>query len=271
MTKIQDEINKKITECVRDTAGIDVTNADAAAQLAPEEKAQFIEVVMTCVMRELGKITKQQFEQWFEGEIKEAMAHAQGVGERLIRFGSKVTDAAVLFEDLAIAADALQRISQRIDDDEILSQRKTLIRFLLVTALESWKSNVTYSSLKPLLFATELAQSAIDRDLNWCTAVLALTVEEQFLKKTCKSLGIAMEWGDDYSVLVKKLLDHMKRSGIRVSREIFLAEGHRTLRNKTLHENWTPSADEVDDIVAHVTKMVSYLQSQVQGSDKKPE
>ena len=63
--------------------------------------------------------------------------------------------------------------------------------------------------------------------------------------------------------ILKKLVDYMEKEGIRQSREILLAEGHRRIRNKSVHEGWEPIESESDDTVCHVSKVIAFLEKEL--------
>ena len=91
--------------------------------------------------------------------------------------------------------------------------------------------------------------------------MLALTIEEQFIRKKAFELGIEIKEGENYYSILQKLTLYMDENNIRQSRELLLADSHRKIRNKVVHENWNPTDDEMDDIIAHVVKIINYLNS----------
>ena len=262
MSEIEKELNKRVFRCIKSNTGIDLTNPETASGLSLEDRAVLEEFGFKCALRVFRNLARKKFVKWIEEEFRKLEIEATEAGQRIIRFSSKVGDPIDVYNQLTLLTSILENLIEDIDGEELLSDHKAVTRLLIMSYLIELKTRVSINSLRPLLFSIGLANTSLGKDLSWCTSMLALTVEEQFIKKKANEFNIALEKDENYSSVLSKLLKYLETKQIRRSREILLADGHRKLRNKVIHENWNPTEDEMDDIVAHVLKVVQFLDSE---------
>lgn len=261
MSDIQEELNNRLAKCIKRETGIDLSNSKIVSDLSQEDNAVIQEFGFKCALKVIRRLAKKKFIDLIQEDYQKLEKDATEVGKKLIRFGSKVRDPVDVMNQLVLLSRIIQNLVEDIDAEELLSDPSAVLRLLIMSYLGELKSRVAINSLRPLLFTVGLAQLAIGKDMSWCTSMLALTIEEQFIKKTAIELGIELEEGENYHSILRKLTSHFEEKGIRQSREVLLADSHRKIRNKVLHENWNPSDDEADDIVAHVVKTSNSLGS----------
>lgn len=262
MSELSKEINRRISRCVKSQTGIDTRDEDLLSSLSLEEKAMIHESGFRCALRVLRRIAKRKFRKWIEEELEQTLDDASKVGERLIRFSSRVGDPVDVFSELILLSSILENLVEDFDAEEILSDHSTTIRLLLMSYLDELKSRVAINSLRPLLFSLALAQAALGKNVDWCASMLALTVEEQLVKEKAVEFGIHFKKKENYHSILEKLVEHLETNKIRKSREMILADGHREIRNKVIHEGWNPTEDETDHILGHVSKAVRFLESE---------
>ena len=260
MSEIQEELNNRIARCIKRETGIDLTDSETVSNLSRDDNALIQEVGFKCGLKVIRKIAKKKFMSWVKNEYEELEREAELVGNRVIRFSSKIGDPADVSNQLVLLVRLIENIMEETDIDDILTDSTTVSRLLLISYLEELKNRVTINSLRPLLFTTGLAQLAIGKDKSWSTSILALTLEEQLVKKKAVDFGIDIADRNYHSILID-VLEHLEERGIRQSRDILIADSHRKIRNKVLHENWNPTEDEMDDIIAHVLKITQFFSS----------
>lgn len=263
MSDIQEELGKRVIKCIKRKTGVDLGKPETITNLTIEAQALIQEYGFKCVLREINRITKAKFARWIDEEFNKINNNAQAVGERLIRFGSKVGDPVNVVTQHILLKSIVENLTEDRDIDELLSDRSAVLRFLLVAYIGELQSRVTINALQPLFFTVNLAELSLDKNVNWSTSMLALTIEEQFIKKKVKEFGIELDENEDYYTIIKKLATYFEDNNIRQSRELLLADSHRKIRNRVLHENWCPSEDETDDIIAHVFKLINFLNSEL--------
>jgi hypothetical protein len=261
MSDIQGELNKRIINCIKRETGIDLLNQETISELNQESSAIISEYGFKCALKIFRSIAKAKFKDWLLDEFNKIENDAEKVGNRIIRFSSKINDPVDVFTELNLLSNIFENLIDDIDDTDIFSDTKSLLRLLAITSLSGVRNNVFINSLRPQLFTMELAQHALGKDNSWCASMLALTIEEQFVKKKVSEFGISIGENEDYYSILKKLTKYLEENNIRQNRDLFLLDSHRKIRNNVLHENWNPTEDEMDDIIAHVLKVINYLNS----------
>ncbi len=263
MSNIQEELNNRILKCIKRETGIDLSNSEVVSNLGQEDNAVIQEFGFKCALKAIRRLAKKKFIDWIKDDFRKLEKDATEVGERLVRFGSKVGDPVDVLNQLVPLSGIIENLVEDMDAEELLSDPSAVIRLLVMSYLGELKSRVATNSLRPLLFTIGLAQLAIGKDMSWCTSMLALTIEEQFVKMKVLELGIELDEVENYHSILSKLTSYLEEQGIRQSREVLLADGHRKIRNKVLHEDWNPTEDEMDDIIAHVVKIINNLSSEL--------
>jgi hypothetical protein len=251
VSEIQKELNSRTYRCIKKETGIDLSDPKVISNLSLEDNATIQEVGFKCALKVIRNLARTKFSDWIVNEYKDVASQMEKLGERLTRFGSKVGDSAILFKEIFLQARVLENLVTDIDGEELLSDHKAVVRLLLMSYASELRSRIFINSLSPLLFSIGLAQSTLSKDMNWCTSMLALTIEEQLIKKKAKEFGIVISKDEYY------------HSDIRQSREMLLADSHRKIRNKVVHKNWNPTEDEMDDIIAHVLKITQFFSTEV--------
>jgi hypothetical protein len=263
MSGIQEELNSRLTKCIKRETGIDLSTSGEVSNLSQEDNAVIQEFGFKCALKVIRRLAKKKFIEWIEDDFRKLEKDATEVGERLVRFGSKVGDPVDVFNQLILLSRIIENLVEDIDAEELLSDPSAVIRLLLLSYLGELKSRVATNSLRPLLFTIGLSKLAIGKDVSWCTSMLALTIEEQLVKKKAIEFGIEIKKRENYNSILNKVIKYLDEHEIRQSREILLADSHRKIRNKVLHENWNPTEDEMDDIIAHVVKLTQFFSSEV--------
>ena len=95
---------------------------------------------------------------------------------------------------------------------------------------------------------------------NWSIAVCYLTAMEIAVKNKLKELGLMPtgEFKKDY----EKLLANLKEKGIEVSElEKQLPKIFWEIRNKVVHEGYSPSFEELEIITKYIEKLLALLTS----------
>jgi len=264
MSEIQKELNNRIIKCIKRETGIDLTDIAVRSALTIEDSAVITEYGFKCLLKVFRKLAKRKFANWILDELQKVETDATRVGERLIRFSSKVGDPVDVFAQLTLLGNILENLIEDIDDEELLESHSAILRLLAISYLGELNNRVFVGSLRPLLFSVDMAQEALTKDMSWCTSVLALTIEEQLVRKKAIESGLAIKEDEQYNSVLEKLTAHLDEQRIRQSREILLADAHRKIRNKVLHRNWSPTEDEMDDIVSHVLKVVNFLKTEIE-------
>ena len=262
MSDIQEELNNRIIKCINRETGIDLARADVISTLDLEDSARIQEFGFKCVLKVFRRLAKKKFTKWIMDEYQELEKDAKVVGERIIRFSSKVGDPVDVYTQLALLTNVVENLVEDFDGEELLSDHSAVVRLLVISYLGELKSRVSINSLRPLLFTIALAQLTLGKDMSWCASMLALTTEEQLVKKKAIEFGIEIEESESYHSILGKLSSYLDKQDIRQSREVLLADSHRKIRNKVLHENWNPTEDEMDDIIAHVLKTSQFFSSE---------
>lgn len=261
MSDIQSEVNNRLIRCIERETGIDLANIEDISKLSLEEKALIQENGFKCALKSIRRIGRDKFRAWAIAEYEKIVASLEEVGNRLIRFNSKIQDPVNVFTELNLMTGVLGNLVNDIDDNDLFSDTKSVLRLLFIISFEDMKKRVFINSMAPQRFTMNLAQNALGKDDSWSTSVLALTIEEQFVKKKAVEFGIDIKKREYYSIL-EKLTKYLDERNIRQNRELLLADSHRKIRNKVLHENWNPTEDEMDDIISHVLKIIQFFSSE---------
>jgi hypothetical protein len=261
LSDIQEELNNRIAKCIKRETGIDLLNPEVASNLSVEDSAIIQEVGVKCGLSAFRKIAKKKFMKWVKNDYEKIEMDLKDVGNRIIRFSSKVGDPVAVTNQLILLSRIIENLVEDIDEEELLSDPPAVVRLLLLSYLGELKSRVYTNSLRPLLFTIDLAKETIGKDMSWCASMLALTIEEQLFKKKAKEFGIVIKEKENYNSILNKVIEYLDENEIRQSREILLVDSHRNIRNKVLHENWNPAEDEMEDIIAHVLKAAQYFSS----------
>ena len=263
MSEIQEELNNRLARCIKRETGIDLSNPEVISNLSVEDNAVIQEVGFKCALNAIRKIAKKKFMNWVKNDYEKLEKEADVVSKRLIRFGSKVGDPVDVYTELVLLTSVLENLTEDIDIEELLADLSTVFRLLIMSYLDLLKNRVFINSLRPLLFTVSLANSALGKDMSWSSSMLALTIEEQLVKKKAIEFGIEIKEKENYNSILSKVIKYLDEHEIRQSREVLLADSHRIIRNKVLHENWNPTEDEMEDIIAHVLKITQYFSSEV--------
>lgn len=263
VSEIQKELNSRTYRCIKKETGIDLSDPKVISNLSLEDNATIQEVGFKCALKVIRNLARTKFSDWIVNEYKDVASQMEKLGERLTRFGSKVGDSAILFKEIFLQARVLENLVTDIDGEELLSDHKAVVRLLLMSYASELRSRIFINSLSPLLFSIGLAQSTLSKDMNWCTSMLALTIEEQLIKKKAKEFGIVISKDEYYHSILDKVTSYLDDHDIRQSREMLLADSHRKIRNKVVHKNWNPTEDEMDDIIAHVLKITQFFSTEV--------
>ncbi len=262
MSKVERDLTAKVAKCVKKQTGVDVLADGVYAGLSGEIKASVDSTAFTCFLDELRRMRKKPFLELVEGELDRLNSDSEQVGRKVVNFLSRVGDSASLFEYLYSVTMVVKTLSEELEESDLLLDRVLALRLLLLSNINELKSKLAIGNLAPLIYTCGLAQSAIGRDTNWCVAVVTFTTEEVFLKETAAKLSIQLDGDAKYPVVLRQLTLYMEENNIRKSLNVLLDEAHRTIRNRVLHEGWTPTDDETADIVAHVSRMVSFINSE---------
>lgn len=269
MSDIQNELNNRTIKCIKRKTGIDLTDPEVSSNLSLEERALIQEHGFKCALEIFRKTGKKKFRAWALTEYEKIKELAEEIGKRVIRFSLKMQDPIDVIAELNLLTSILENLVNDLDEEDLFSDTQSLLRFLLITSFSDTSNRIFINSMKPQIFTMRLAQVALGKDNSWCTSVLALTIEEQFIKRKAVELGIDMKKGEKYYSILKKLTAYLAEKNIRQSRELLLADSHRKIRNKVLHENWNPTDDETNDIIAHVSKLIEFLSSKYEIEKKK--
>ncbi|MFW9807603.1 MAG: hypothetical protein ACFFFK_12815 [Candidatus Thorarchaeota archaeon] len=261
MSDIQEELNNRLAKCIKRETSIDLLDPEVISNLDLEDSAVIQEHGFKCVLKVIRKLGNKKFMEWINKDWDKLEKEAEEVEKRLIRFGSKIGDPVDVVRQHTLLTRIIENLVEDIDAEELLSNPSVLLRLLLISYLGELKSRVSINSLYPLLFTVGLTKSAIGKDMSWSTSMLALTIEEQLVKKKAKEFGIDIVDRNYHSILTD-VKDYLEEKGIRQSRDILIADSHRKIRNKVLHENWNPTEDEMDDIIAHVLKITQFFSSE---------
>ncbi len=262
MSELQKELNNRIFKCIKRETGLDLSNPKVSSNLSLDDHALIQEYGFKCALKVIRRLAKPKFTKWIGEEYSKIENDAEEVGKRMIRFGSKVGDPVDVLNQVALLSDIIENLVEYVDGEEILADHSAVVRLLLISYIGELQTRISINSQQPLFFTIGLAKLALGKENSWSTSMLALTIEEQFIKKKATELGIELKDDEKYYSILKKLSDYMDENNIRQSRELLLADSHRKIRNRVLHENWNPNDDEMDDIIAHVLKIVQFFSSE---------
>jgi len=93
---------------------------------------------------------------------------------------------------------------------------------------------------------------------NWAVALCYLASMEIMVKNKLKELGLKVDEG--FRENYEKLLEKLKEEGIQVSElEKRLPKIFWEIRNRVVHEGYSPTSDELEMIIKYVEKLLTLL------------
>jgi hypothetical protein len=140
-------------------------------------------------------------------------------------------------------------------DGEVKEKISRLIEILetMITKLEL-KLNLKQGVYKISEFLATFPQFTE----NWAVALCYLTSMEVMVKNKLKKLGLEIE--NEFKKNYEKVLKKLKEEGIQVSElEKRLPPTFWEIRNKVVHEGYSPTSDELETIIKYVEKVLTLL------------
>jgi len=124
-----------------------------------------------------------------------------------------------------------------------------------------------FASFRPFFDTLDIAEKVLDVDANWITAILALNIEENLLKKKLYDLGSSKEeinrlGKQGYYRLVDEVVERVQEEeGRQVNLDVLLSQGYRKVRNMIDHEGyrWKPDKKDGFRIVGHLISLAKNL------------
>jgi hypothetical protein len=144
---------------------------------------------------------------------------------------------------------------QHYKDEKV---KETIIRLIeiletMITKLEL-KLNLKQGVYKISEFLTTFSRFSE----NWAVALCYLTSMEIMVKDKLKKLGLEVE--EEFKKNYEKVLKKLKEESIQVSElEKRLPNIFWEIRNKVVHEGYSPTSDELETIIKYVEKVLTLL------------
>ena len=135
MSEIQKELNNRTFKCIKRETGIDLSNPETSSNLSLEDQALIQEYGFKCALKVIRRLAKTKFAKWIIEEFDKVEKDAQKVGERLIRFGSKIGDPVDVMNQVILLANMVENLVEDVDGEELLSDHSAVVRLLLLAYL----------------------------------------------------------------------------------------------------------------------------------------
>jgi hypothetical protein len=250
-----EDLNKKISDCVKARTKRDLTPNGLLAMSFAEQK-EFLKKYSECYFEELGKISRTEFEPWFDEKVKDHGSRLEADGKWLLSYLTQV----------GLPSETITQIVQLGISLEVTDSKREYMwnpdiapKFLGLTLIQWVEQLRVRLKLQPLQDLQTFSKNYLNLDSNWILVVIILVIEELLVRKKLKELEVSVDKRESFPMLCEKLIESLDSSGSRPSCEVLKSKGRREIRNRVLHRGDNPTEDETFRLMGEVRKLAHDL------------
>ena len=258
MDDVAQDLNVKLLACIQRKLRIRSLSELKLLEFDQNEWKDFWSAAMRCYLAELKKMGVRKFNAWMKAESEGVQKQLDEQSRRYVRYLSQFGDPAMVMEQLVPMMFGMESASEELEaqyfNDQTLSPR-----LLKITTLTALKMMRLLLPMVPLRDLSSIAQSTLNCEINWCFAVIAVSIEQLLVKKKLDEMGIETKPKESFDGLCEKLVPALQDKGMRPGFDVLLTAGHRQIRNRVIHEGLNPTDEELNTLIDHLARLARDL------------
>ena len=248
-----------------------------------ELKYQILEkitpIVVDTIFQGIAMLSDRKFKKMVE-EISLPMEEKlESLAVDYLNYETVLREPFSVLAELTVLANYVEAINETLEMSlaPFLDNKKVLQRILTLLYVREIGFGMFFASFRPFFDTLDIAEKVLGVDEHWITAIMALNIEENLLKKKLYNLGSSKEeinrlGKQGYYRLVDEVVKCIQEKEDRQANlDVLLSQGYRKVRNMIDHEGyqWKPEKRDSFRIVGHLISLAKNLWPQEQIEENK--
>ena len=248
-----------------------------------ELKYQILEkitpIVVDAIFQGIATLTDRNFKKMVEEITRPMEEKLESLAVDYLNYETVLREPFGVLAELTVLANYVEAIDETLEMSlaPFLDNKKVLQRILTLLYVREIGFGMFFASFRPFFDTLDIAEKVLGVDEHWITAILALNIEENLLKKKLYNLGSSKEeinrlGKQGYYRLVDEVVKCIQEKEDRQANlDVLLSQGYRKVRNMIDHEGyqWKPDKKDGFRIVGHLISLAKNLWPQKQIEENK--